>query len=93
MKRTRITATEAAENYWSVVANCLRVFHHKRSEWITDSVAKLQAIVEDMPPQSRDLYYHAEPFDVACRLAEKELDVKAHLKRYLQLRDGVVEAH
>ena len=35
-----------------------------------------------------DLFYHAEPFDVACNLADNALNVKDHLDEYLEIRDG-----
>ena len=35
-----------------------------------------------------ELFYHAEPFDVACNLAGNELDVKDFAEAYLELRDG-----
>ncbi len=35
-----------------------------------------------------DLFYHAEPFDVACNLADNALEVKDHLDEYLAIRDA-----
>ena len=46
-----------------------------------------------MPHQQTELFYHSEPFDVACRLAERPLDMERHLSRYLQIRDGQDSRH
>jgi hypothetical protein len=41
-----------------------------------------------MPAEQMDLFYHAEPFDVACNLAGKPIAVKDHLGEYLAIRDA-----
>ena len=41
-----------------------------------------------MPVEQMDLFYHAEPFDVACNIAGQPLDVRDHLEDYLEIRDG-----
>ncbi|MFL5244893.1 MAG: hypothetical protein ACJ8FY_22555 [Gemmataceae bacterium] len=41
-----------------------------------------------MPIEQMDLFYHAEPFDVACNLADNTLDVKDYLDEYLEIRDA-----
>lgn len=40
-----------------------------------------------MPVEQMELFYHAEPFDVACDLADNSLDVRDHLNEYLEIRD------
>jgi hypothetical protein len=39
-----------------------------------------------MPTEQMELFYHAEPFDVACNLADNPLDVKDHVDEYLEIR-------
>jgi hypothetical protein len=34
-----------------------------------------------------DLFYHSEPFDVACDIANHPLNLEKYLDRYLHLRD------
>ena len=34
------------------------------------------------------MFFHGEPFDIACNLAGRQLNVEDFLKRYLQIRDG-----
>jgi hypothetical protein len=41
-----------------------------------------------MPVKQRDLSYHAEPFDVACNVADNALNVKHHQDEFLAIRDG-----
>jgi hypothetical protein len=40
-----------------------------------------------MPVEQMELFYHAQPFDVACDLAGNPLDVKDYLVEYLEIRD------
>jgi hypothetical protein len=42
--------------------------------------------VERLPVREMELFFHAEPFDVACHLAGHPLDVAPHLNRYLKIR-------
>jgi hypothetical protein len=47
----------------------------------------LRKKIESLSNESIELFYHAEPFDVACDIAERRLSVKRHLHLYLQIRD------
>jgi hypothetical protein len=49
--------------------------------------AQLRKKIESMPKESMELFYHSEPFDVACDLANHPLNLERHLDRYLQIRD------
>ena len=51
------------------------------------SVTRLRKKVNGMPVDQMELFYHAEPFDVACNLANSALDVKDHLGEYLMIRE------
>src|SRR5262245_49940272 len=39
-----------------------------------------------------ELFYHAEPFDVACDLAGNPLNIKDYSAKYLAIRDGTTSA-
>ncbi len=41
-----------------------------------------------MPNDTMEFFYHFEPFDVACDIANQQLDLEKYLDRYLQIRDG-----
>jgi hypothetical protein len=49
---------------------------------------RLRKEVERLPVEEMDLFYHDEPFEVACRLAGRSLRVEDHLEQYLKIRDG-----
>ena len=38
--------------------------------------------------EQMELFYHADPFDVACNLADNPLNVKDYLDKYLEIRDA-----
>lgn len=40
-----------------------------------------------MPVEQIALFYHGEPFDVACNLANNPIRIKNHLEEYLEIRD------
>lgn len=91
MSRTEVTAAEAREQFWYVVAECLRVFHGKPGQAVTTAVSKLRGQVEGLSRQAKELFYHSEPFDVACEITGEDLSVTDHLSRYLEIRDVEAE--
>jgi hypothetical protein len=48
---------------------------------------RLRKEIEGMPIETMEFFYHSEPFDVACDIANQPLDLKRYLDRYLQIRD------
>jgi hypothetical protein len=74
---------KAAESFWRVVEECLVKFH----DWDSSQAAKksweLRRRIEvpewksPIKPEEylSDIVHHAEPFDIACDLAEKPLDL------------------
>jgi hypothetical protein len=87
MKRADMTAAEAKEQFWYVVAECLRVFHHMNGQSVITAISKFRSKTERLSREAKELFYHSEPFDVACEIAERQLDVQDHLSRYLEIRD------
>ena len=81
---------KAIDAFWSVVQRCLVQFHglsedeaHRRSQ-------PLRARIESPPiGTSSDIFYHAEPFDVACDLASD----RRELSRYRQEYDAILNAY
>ncbi len=77
--------------YWDVVVECLTQFHHFSEMEARRQSNDLRAKIENPPEEPElkpfyhadltDLFYNTEPFDVACNLADQELD-------YLQYRDA-----
>ena len=78
------------DDFWDVVEDCLHRFHQ-----LTEPVAKqlaegLRGRIENPPPGiSSDIFYHAEPFDVACDLTNRELDLEPNRHEY----DLILERH
>ncbi len=69
--------------FWEVVEDCLTDIHGlSRSEARRRSHV-LRAEIESPPPGlSSDIFYHAEPFDVACDLAGNRLDIWQYRGQY-----------
>jgi hypothetical protein len=76
-------AQKAKNDFWSVVEDCLVEFHglarrdaHQRSKDLRKRV--------EAPPSgiSGEMLYHAEPFDVACDIADQALDLSHHRPQY-----------
>ena len=88
MRSSRVIPTDAQDRFWSVVRDCVREFHAKASPTILRKVNRLRKKVESLPLPEMDLFFHSEPFDVACRLAGHPLNVEDHLEGYLKIRDG-----
>jgi len=88
MKSTRVIPKDERDRFWSVVRQCIRKFHVRCAASTLEAVTRLRREVNGMPIEQMVLFYHAEPFDVACNLANNPLDVKDHLDEYLNLRDN-----
>jgi hypothetical protein len=91
MSQRNPVRSTTSDPYWLVVEECLRRFHSRSATEAKQLVSRLRRQVEQSTPTaSRDLFYHAEPFDIACDLADHSLDVRHHLAEYVQLRDGLL---
>jgi hypothetical protein len=88
MKSSVVIPEDEQEHFWSVVRQCIRSFHARCASKTLAEATRLRKKVNGMPVEQMDLFYHAEPFDVACNLACNALDVKDHLDEYLEIRDG-----
>lgn len=82
--------TKAKETFWQVVEECLIEIHglskpeaHRRSR---DLYTRIEATPAGM---SSDIFYHAEPFDVACDMAGRQLALSQYRRQY----DPIVQRH
>lgn len=74
---------QVKEAFWRTVEECLVEFHHLPRAEAFRQVQELRVRLERPPlGLSGDVVYHDEPFDVACRLAGKALDLSSHRPRY-----------
>ena len=88
MRSSNVIPKDEQDHFWSVVRQCIRRFHDRSASRTLADATRLRKEVNAMPSEQMDLFYHAEPFDVACNLAEEALDVKDHLDEYLEIRDA-----
>jgi hypothetical protein len=73
----------ARDAFWGAVVDCLEQFHGKPGPDAQALASALRARIEWPPPGiDGDLIYHAEPFDVACNLAQVELDPDTYRPAY-----------
>jgi sulfur relay (sulfurtransferase) DsrC/TusE family protein len=87
MKSSPVIPTDAQDRFWSVVRRCVREFHAEVSPAILRKVNRFRKKVEGLSVEEMELFFHSEPFDVACSLAGHPLRVEDHLDRYLKIRD------
>lgn len=87
MKSSDVIPKAEQDRFWSVVRQCIRKFHSRCTRSTMPKATRLRKKVNGMPLEQMELFYHAEPFDVACDLAGNPLDVKDYLDEYLRIRD------
>jgi hypothetical protein len=78
--------------YWAIVTDCLVQFHQHSPQAARELSLELRDVIEsprhqDAPPPGYDsrLFYHGEPFHVACDLAGRGLDLDRHRAAYDEL--------
>lgn len=63
---------KAAEAFWQVVKACLTKFHGFSESEAEEASMSFRKRIESPPTGlSSEIFYHAEPFDVACDVASK----------------------
>jgi hypothetical protein len=88
MKTSHVIPKDEQDHFWGVVRQCIRRFHASCASLTLAKATRLRRKVSGMPVDQMELFYHAEPFDVACNLAGNPLEVKDYLNEYLTLRDA-----
>jgi hypothetical protein len=75
--------------FWAIVVDCLHHFHRMDSFTAQEAAAALRNRVEapsvhDRPPPgyNAEIFYHNEPFYVACDIAAHDLDVESRRAEY-----------
>lgn len=78
--------SKAKDAFWDVVENCLVEFHGLSKRDAHLKRVDLRTHIESPPTEmSSEIFYHAEPFDVACDIAESPLDLSQYRSRYDQI--------
>lgn len=88
MKSSHVIPQDEQDHFWSVVRQCIQRFHDCCASRALTAATRLRRKVSNMPVEQMEFFYHAEPFDVACNLANNFPDVKDNLKEYLAIRDA-----
>jgi hypothetical protein len=79
VKPSQIVSDESQEHFWHVVRACLREFHHA-SPTVLGRMSKLRQKIDDAPIEEVELFFHGEPFNVACGLARQRLAIERENK-------------
>lgn len=79
---------EEQDHFWFVVRECLKRFYTEQAAEGLRRVPALRRKVNRMPLQTLEMFYHAEPLDVARDLAGVDVDESGFAAEYLALRDG-----
>ncbi|HEV8059796.1 MAG TPA: hypothetical protein VGP68_07975 [Gemmataceae bacterium] len=90
MRSSKVIPEDAKEQFWSVVKDCLREFHQSYLVSTLKKITQFRAKLDGLPDEEMELFYHSEPFDVACNLAKHQLKIEDYLARYLEIRDEEV---
>jgi hypothetical protein len=71
------------DSFWRVVQDCLvEILGFSRREAISMGKHLRDEIDEEPEEISKDLFYHNEPFDIACDLARKKIECSACQEKY-----------
>jgi hypothetical protein len=75
--------SQAKDAFWHVVEECLIEIHGLSQPDAHGRSMALRARIESPPSgMSSDIFYHAEPFDVACDIVGSQLDLAQYRPQY-----------
>jgi len=82
--------SEEKKDYWLVVRECLCVFHRVSKNEAMRMVVSCRRQIESAEPEIKiDVFYHNEPFDVACDIMGHQIDMNEDVfNRYKQILQG-----
>jgi hypothetical protein len=84
-----------ASHFWAAVEDCLVTFHQvnrrEAAEKVTSLWRRLPTTKADSPSEFADMIYHAEPWQIACNLANQDLPIAEYQAAYQELlaRNGL----
>lgn len=87
MNLSDIVPDDAKEEFWAVVTDCLHAFHGRTLAASRREVKQERGVVDSLPMDEAMYFYHREPYDIACRITGRQIDVEEHRDRYLHIRD------
>jgi hypothetical protein len=87
LKESKVISLESQEDFWRVVRTCLREFHHADRAALA-RFSRLRQKIGEGTKEELEIFFHSEPFFVACNIARRDLNVKDYFQRYLKIRDS-----
>jgi hypothetical protein len=79
---------EVAPRFWAAVEDCLVTFHKLKrceaAEKVTGLWRALPSTLGKSTPLA-DMIYHAEPWQIACNLAEEDLPIARYQRKYQEV--------
>lgn len=82
------TAT-LAPHFWAAVEDCLMTFHQRSrceaAEMVLNLFRRLPTTEVGSDPAFGEMIYHAEPWQIACNLADNDLPISEHQQAYENL--------
>lgn len=87
-----VTSAAHQEHFWRVVKACLQEFHDAKPA-VMSRMYKLRHKIDEAPIEEIELFYHGEPFNVACGIGRRRLLIEPFHGRYFELRDGEDNHH
>jgi hypothetical protein len=75
--------------FWEAVIQCLVAFHGIAREDAERFAADYLKRLETADPRLRTVILHDEPFNVACDITGKQLDIGSALERYAKILQSV----
>ncbi len=78
------------DNYWLIVRECVVAFHGQKRVDANRIVSSYRARIDSALPQiASDVFYHNEPFDIACDIAEREIPLTEEIfSKYERILEG-----
>ena len=87
-------AKTADESYWAIVARCLVRFHGFSTLAAKAKARSFREALKSAPRTVRaDAVYHENPFNVASRLAGRQLDFADHAQEFEELVAATTADH
>ncbi len=83
---------KAKDAFWNVVEDCLVEVHGLPRQDAHQRSMDLRTRIESPLPGigiSSEIFYHADPFDVACDIVGNQLDILQYFPQY----DPILERH
>lgn len=81
----KIEYKDSIECFWEAVQKCLEKFHNmqgNKADELKQKIDELDSVEE------QTLFYHNEPWDIACTIAKNNIPVTKHLDAYMEIRDA-----